>query len=80
MAEVTKHHALKEDPKPITVIMRQYYNTPAGLERKAKQADRYRTDPVFRQMKIDRAKEQYRQKKLKALESKCLETESSSTT
>ena len=69
MTEVSKPHALKKDDvAPITLIMRKYYNTAAGLERKAKQAERYRTDPVFRQMKLDRAKEQYRQKKLKALE------------
>jgi len=65
--EVVKH-AYKEHASPITKIMRQYYYSEAGLERKRIQRERYQNDAEFREAKKQRSRQQYLEKKQKTLE------------
>ena len=61
----TPTRSLKEDPKPITLIMRQYYGNDSAQLREERRRQRYREDPEYREMIKQRARDYYRMKKLR---------------
>jgi hypothetical protein len=63
------HHLYKADAKPITEIMRKYYNNASFQKRydkiKEAQRERYKTDDAYRSTVLKRRRETYRLNKLK---------------